>query len=387
MHLEIYAPEYKGDLKGLIQICHGMTEYMGRYVEFAKYFTSRGYIVFGNDIISHGHSTTPRSSCLYINDWNDTVKDMVSAREYVARKYPDLPIYLLGFSLGSFIVRTNADLTPYKKEILIGTGAQSAFLMKIMRTWIGKKYTGKMSCASDEIYDHILCSICPVNLSKAGLCYNAETNNIEDRIRDWIVEMPDLGFLFPVFNDRSTDIHGLLYYSKNAEQLRSTFVDELFGCETPLSAGGQRDSFNALVEETLGEDCAYDTVMNIHEKLNEWVESQKDSPEPAVLTKPEVKRLFEECGVEEEKMETFDQCYEATAGENASLMVSNITNTRRTEIKTPDVVIHVDPDRAALIETQIIDGRKCIVIPMEGDVEINGIHVTGSFSEDNAEEI
>ena len=127
--------------------------------------------------------------------------------------------------------------------------------------------------------------------------------------------------------------------------------------------------------------------MNIHEKLNEWVEAQKDSPEPAVLTKPEVKRLFEECGVEEEKMETFDQCYKATAGENASLMVSNITNTRRTEIKTPDVVIHVDPDRAALIETQIIDGRKCIVIPMEGDVEINGIHVTGSFSEDNAEEI
>lgn len=153
MHLEIYAPEYKGDFKGLIQICHGMTEYMGRYVEFAKYFTSRGYIVFGNDIISHGHSTTPRSSCLYINDWNDTVKDMVSAREYVVRKYPNLPIYLLGFSLGSFIVRTNADLTPYKKEILIGTGAQSAFLMRIMRTWIGKKYTGKMSCASDKIYD------------------------------------------------------------------------------------------------------------------------------------------------------------------------------------------------------------------------------------------
>lgn len=112
--------------------------------------------------------------------------------------------------------------------------------------------------------------------------------------------MPDLGFLFPVFNDRSTDIHSLLYYTKNAEQLRSAFVDEMFGCTTPLSAGGQRDSFNALVEETLGDDCAYDTVMNIHEKLNEWVDSQKDSPDPAVLTKPEVKRLFEECGVEDE---------------------------------------------------------------------------------------
>lgn len=241
----------------------------------------------------------------------------------------------------------------------------------------GKSTDGQeMFDASDEIYEHILCSICPVKLSKAGLCYNAETNNIEDRIRDWIVEMPDLGFLFPVFNDRSTDIHGVLYYTKNAEELRSTFVDELFGCNTPLSAGGQRDSFNALVEETLGEDCAYDTVMNIHGKLNEWVDSRKDSPDPVVLTKSEVKRLFEECGIEEEKLESFDEQYEVTAGgEKSSLVASNITNTRRFEIKTPDVVIHVNPERADLVETRIIDGRKCLVIPMEDNVEVNGIHV------------
>ncbi|MDO4338277.1 MAG: DUF4317 domain-containing protein [Eubacteriales bacterium] len=241
----------------------------------------------------------------------------------------------------------------------------------------GKSTDGQeMFDASDEIYEHILCSICPVKLSKAGLCYNAETNNIEDRIRDWIVEMPDLGFLFPVFNDRSTDIHGVLYYTKNAEELRSTFVDELFGCNTPLSAGGQRDSFNALVEETLGDDCAYDTVMNIHGKLNEWVDSQKDSPDPVVLTKSEVKRLFEECGVEDEKLESFDEQYEVTAGgEKSSLVASNITNTRRFEIKTPDVVIHVNPERADLVKTKIIDGRKCLVIPMEDNVEVNGIHV------------
>lgn len=246
----------------------------------------------------------------------------------------------------------------------------------------GKSSDGQeMFDASDEIYDHILCSICPVKLSRAGLCYNAETNHIEDRIRDWIVEMPDLGFLFPVFNDRSTDIHGLLYYTKNAEQLRTSLVDELFGCDTPLSAGGQRDSFNALVEETLGEDCAYETVVSIHEKLNEWVEEQKDAPEPAVLTKPEVRRLFEECGVKEDRMETFDQCYEANAGEDAALMASNITNTRRMEIKTPDVVIHVDPDRAELVETRVIDGRRCLVIPMEDNVEINGIRVTPGNAE------
>lgn len=240
----------------------------------------------------------------------------------------------------------------------------------------GKSTDGQeMFDASDEIYDHLLCSICPVNLSKAGLCYNAETNNIEDRIRDWIVEMPDLGFLFPVFNDRSTDIHSVLYYTKNAEQLRSSFVDEVLGCTTPLSAGGQRDSFNALVEETLGDDCAYDTVINIHEKLNELVEAQKELPDPVVLTKSEVKRLFEDCGVQEEKLESFDEHYEIAAGEQSSLMAANITNTRRVEIKTPDVVIHVNPERAELVETRNIDGRRCIVIPMEDNVEVNGIHV------------
>ncbi len=122
-------------------------------------------------------------------------------------------------------------------------------------------------------------------------------------------------------------------------------MEEVFGCTTPLSAATQRDSFNALVEETLGDDCAYDTVLEIHEKLNDLIESQKDEPEPVVLTKSEVKRLFEECGVEDEKLQNFDEQYELAAGEKSSLVASNITNTRKFEIKTPDVVIHVAPDR------------------------------------------
>lgn len=238
----------------------------------------------------------------------------------------------------------------------------------------------EMFDASDEVYEHLLCSICPVNLTKAGLCYNAETNNIEDRIRDWLVEMPETGFLFPVFNDRSSDIHGILYYSKNAEKLHSSFVDEFLGCTTPLSAGSQKESFQILVEETLGENCAYDTVVNIHEKLNEWVESQKDEPDPVALTKSEVKRLFEESGVKNEDLELFDQQFDAAAGEKSTLMASNITNTKRMEIKTPDVTIHISPDHAELIETRIINGRKCLVIPME-DVEVNGIAVKMGLEE------
>ena len=78
----------------------------------------------------------------------------------------------------------------------------------------------EMFDASDDTYEYLLCSICPVKLSKAGLCYNAEKNSIEDRIRDWIVDVPAAGFLFPAFNDRNTDLHSMLYYTKNPENLQ-----------------------------------------------------------------------------------------------------------------------------------------------------------------------
>ena len=266
----------------------------------------------------------------------------------------------------------------FYEKVAASLHMESSYLILLAQDAYDVPFRGKdgqeLEDGSDTVFRYVLCSICPVKLSKAGLCYNAEANLIQDRIRDWIVEMPENGFLFPVFNDRSTDIHGMLYYAKNAEQLHDVFVDEMFGCTAPLSAGGQRDSFNLLVEETLGEDCQYDTVVNIHEKLNEIIEAQKDSPDPVVLTKSEVKRLFEDCGVEEEKLETFDDQYDVAAGEKATMVASNITNTRKFEIKTPDVVIHVEPEKVELVETRIIDGRKCLVIPME-DVEINGIRV------------
>lgn len=238
----------------------------------------------------------------------------------------------------------------------------------------GKSSDGsEMFDASDEVYDYILCSICPVKLSKPALSYHAEENSFHDRIRDWIVEMPDVGFLFPAFNDRSTDIHNLLYYSKNAEQLQANLAEQLLGCVLPLSAGGQKETFRALIEETLGDECEYEIVKNIHENLNELIEQNADNPEPLSLDKAEVKYLLAKSGVEEEKLENFEQQYSAAAGEHTSLLASNVADTKKFEIKTPDITIHVKPECAALVETRVIDGRNCIVIGVDDRVEINGI--------------
>ena len=233
----------------------------------------------------------------------------------------------------------------------------------------------EMFDASDEVYEYLLCTICPVNLSKAGLSYDAESNRFGSRVRDWLVDLPMAGFLFPAFQDRSTDLHSMLYYSKNAEELKDDFVEGMFGCGTPLTAADQKDTFNAMIEETLGEECDYEAVRNIHERLYEMAEEKKDEPEPLVLSKAEVKQLFAESGVEAEKMTELEERYEESAGANTEFLASNVMNTRKFEIKAPDVVIQVNPERADLVETRIIDGRQCLVIPVDDRVEVNGISV------------
>uniref|UniRef100_UPI0040579788 DUF4317 domain-containing protein n=1 Tax=Acetatifactor sp. TaxID=1872090 RepID=UPI0040579788 len=241
-----------------------------------------------------------------------------------------------------------------------------------------------MDDASDEVYEYILTCICPVNLSKPGLSYNAEENTFQNRIRDWVVGLPETGFLFPAFNDRCADIHSTLYYSKDSEDLKEGFVDQLLGCPLPLSAGGQKETFQALIEETLAETCDIEIVKNIHDKLNEMVEQHKEEPEPLVLDKNEVKTLFASSGVSNEKLEEFDRHFDETAGETTSLLVNNVVNSRSFEVKTPDVVIKVKPERTDLIETKTINGRECLVIELGGNVEVNGITVRSSYTEEDA---
>lgn len=233
----------------------------------------------------------------------------------------------------------------------------------------------EMDDASDTVYSHILCSICPVNLAKSALCYNEERNSIEERIRDWVVDAPAHGFLFPAFNDRTTDIHGLLYYSKNPETLQLEFIDQMLGCGQPLTSKGQKEAFHTIIEETLGENCDFTTVKSIHENLQEIMMENQDSPAPVQFEKNDVKRLLAASGASDEQLEEFDSCFEESVDEKAVFAAANVVNTRSFDIKTPDVTVKVSPDKTHLIETRVIDGRTCLVIELSEAVEVNGINI------------
>ena len=237
----------------------------------------------------------------------------------------------------------------------------------------------EMDDASIYVYEHL---ICPVKLEKSNLCYNAESNTIETTIRDWLVDVPAHGFLFPAFNDRNTDIHSMLYYTRKSENPNTSFMDNMFACRRPLTSKEQNGAFQTIIEQSLGDDCSFETVKSIHENINEMIEEQKDLPEPVILDKNDVKGLLVKSGIKEENLNDFDEHYERifhdeyteTASET-NLTAANITNPRNLEVKTTDVVIKVKPERSDLIETRIIDGIPYILIQVNEHVELNGVIV------------
>ena len=234
----------------------------------------------------------------------------------------------------------------------------------------------EMFDASDEVYHFMISCLCPVSLSKPALSYDAQENCFRNRTRDWIVDPPVLGFLFPAFNDRSTDLHSLLYYAKNADELHLDFSDAILGCTLPMPAKTQKEVFAAAVEESLGDDCDYDMVRGLHQQMHQLTQEQKDSPDPVILDQSQVKNLLSLAGAGQETLEQFDQRFEHAAGEHAEFAAANIASSKTFEVRLPDVSIHVSPDRSDLVERRFIDGRACLVIPITDEVLVNGIRIS-----------
>ena len=246
----------------------------------------------------------------------------------------------------------------------------------------------EMEDASDEIYRHILCCICPVKLSKPGLSYNSEQNGFHERIRDWVVDMPAMGFLYPAFNERSADVNSILYYSSKAEELKFDFVETVLGCTLPMTAGGQKETFQAIIQDTLGDECEFEVVKEIHEQLTELIEEKKDDETPLELGRKEVVNLLAASGVDNRKIEDLENHFAEVAGASMTqpLLASNVASTRKFEIKTPDVVVQVKPDRTDLVETRMIDNVPYLLITLSDSVQVNGIDVRMPGSKEQEEE-
>ena len=292
---------------------------------------------------------------------------------------------------------------------------------------------------SEEVYEYLLCAICPVALSKPGLGYLEGEQRIGPRIRDWVVGAPDTGFLFPSFNDRSTDIHSALFYTKNTKEPHSEFMANGLGCGVERTATEQKMAFHSIIRNVLGaesegtEDTLLDIQQNLSDMIDDYSEKHEEEDGPFLLDKEVVQKVLTESNVSEEKMTRIEKSIDEAFGEKLPI-AENVIDTKaleanevrieklaledqvgvltlqleekkeeleekntaleeRTsqllekqeeidnyiaETKTYDVVLRVKPEKASQIKSQIINGEKCLIIPLKENehATINGVNTT-----------
>lgn len=285
---------------------------------------------------------------------------------------------------------------------------------------------------SEEVYEYLVCAICPVDLSKPGLGFLEEEHRIGPRVRDWVVGAVDTAFLFPAFNDRSTDIHSTLFYTKNTKEPHSEFMANGLGCGIERTATEQKMAFHSIVRNVLGaedehtDDVLLDLQQNLSDMIDEYAETHDDDEDVFLLDKEVVTKLLADSEISEEKAAKIEKSVDEAFGEkppaaenviDSKALVQNELRVEKmaledqvgtltvqltekdealaertsqliekqeeidnyiAETKTYDVVLRVKPEKASQIKSQVINGQKCLVIPMGEDehATINGVNTT-----------
>ncbi len=235
----------------------------------------------------------------------------------------------------------------------------------------------RLEDASEEVFTYLLCGICPVKTTKPALGYYLSDNEFRTCGIDWLVAPPEAGFLFPAFDDRSSNIYNALYYSRNTGEIHPELIEGLFNVEPPMPAAAQKEAFQEVLSETLSEECSYNVIQGVDEQLREMVAEHKANhvEEPLQVSRQAVVGILEDCGVSEERVEAFDGRYREVFGEEEGLSPRNLVDSTRVTLTTPGISVQVKPECSRLVETKYIDGAKYILIRVEEGVEVNGIPV------------
>lgn len=232
--------------------------------------------------------------------------------------------------------------------------------------------------ASDEEFSYFVCSICPVKQTKPVLSYQLAENCFNALSNGFAVSAPQLGFMFPAFDNRAANIYATLYYTKSTADNHPEFIKTVFGTKPPMPAASQKEVFSGILSESLKEECSIETVQSVQEHIGRIMDMHKEShaEEPLTLNANELSAVLNQCGVSNERVQAFSDAFDAHFGADAALPPVNMIDKKQFVITTPDITVKADPERSDMIELRRIDGLKYILIPADDVVEVNGIRVS-----------
>ena len=231
--------------------------------------------------------------------------------------------------------------------------------------------------AGDTVFSYIVCCVCPVKDGKLELGYCPGENEFHNCAPSQVVSPPELGFLFPAFDDRAANIYNALAYARKPDELHQEFLDAIFHVEPPMSPAEQREAFRAALSEGLEGACGLEVVQAVHERLTARIEEHRESkdPEPLAVTAKDVAAILRDCGTDEGQITAFCEKCGERFGVDAALNPANLIESKRFEVKAADVTINLPPEQSYLVETRTIDGKRYILIPAGEGLEVNGLSV------------
>ena len=230
---------------------------------------------------------------------------------------------------------------------------------------------------AEETYRYLLCGICPVKETKSVLGYDATDKMFHESGVSQVLGAPVTGFLFPSFDDRTTNLYHAQLYTKDAGNNQENLVKALFNTEPVMAAKDQKRSFEAILSNALEDECSMEVVQAVHSELGQMIQMHKEAKvaDPLLIDKEQVTAVLEANGISEEKVSKFSVDFDEAFGYEAEVHPRNIIDQKRFEVKTPDVTIHVNPECSHLVQTRVIDGMKYILIAVDDNVEVNGVSI------------
>jgi hypothetical protein len=232
---------------------------------------------------------------------------------------------------------------------------------------------------STDQFDYIICCLCPVKDSKTALRYFSEEKSFRGASTGSVLQAPELGFMFPAFDDRATNIYNALYYTRSSSEMHDDFIKAVFNVPVvPMAAEAQNNAFDGALSEALDEECSLDVVKAVHSRLREKIELHRESHKPVApeVEIDELDEILAGSGVSDDGIINFNETCRRYFDGRDSYNPENLINTRAFEIETADSKIKVAPDCAASVKMQVIDGTPYILIPAIDGVTVNGIDVS-----------
>ena len=262
------------------------------------------------------------------------------------------------------------------RSIIDGLEIDGAYLILAMHDTYSVPYRKSYEHAerpdfSDTIFNYILVSICPVKLTKPLLTFFRDDRDFHTVEPDLAVGSPALGFMYPVLEDGCADVNAALYYTKDAADLHADFIDAVFQAAAPESGADQREAFYGVLADTLEDGITFNVVQGLHEAISSQLSERKASAAPLQVSRGEIAGLL---GVSSAEQKAFNEAYLEQFGA-IGMDATTVVEPKKFVIETENATIQVDPSRSDLVEMKRIDGRRYILVAVEGEATVNGVEV------------